>query len=145
MEVVCDRVTFTSLLRTATGAGAAGADVHALWEEVRASGLLPDAALYDAMLQACVPSKDHAGSVRLWEEMAAHGLVRTASSFAAVALLRACHSPLQLQEAEMLLQARHLPETQDEVIARLVVRGEFAGGGDHGQVKQGLGFRITGR
>ncbi len=62
---------------------------------------MPDALLYDAMLCACVPSKDHEMSKAIWREMAAHGLTRTCSSFAVVSLWRACGSREQVTYADV--------------------------------------------
>jgi pentatricopeptide repeat domain-containing protein 1 len=134
LEVPCDRITYATLLRTATAARMNADVTQGIWDAVHASTLLPDASLYDAMLQACVPSRDHAASCRIWREMAAHGLTRRASSFAAVALVRACDSIEDLRRVEELLLEREVPRSSEEVVARLVVYGELAEKGDRNQL-----------
>ena len=143
LRVACDRVSFGSLLRAATAARASEAELREVEDAVRASALLPDAALFDALLQACVPARAHARAVALWEEMAAHGLAASASSFAAVALLRSSRSRAELEVAEALVRARAGGKpSQDEFVARIAVGGELAERGVGVEEEVRVGWRV---
>ena len=143
LRVACDRVSFGSLLRAATAARASEAELREVEDAVRASALLPDAALFDALLQACVPARAHARAVALWEEMAAHGLAASASSFAAVALLRSSRSRAELEVAEALVRARAGEKpSQDEFVARIAVGGELAERGVGVEEEVRVGWRV---
>ena len=142
LRVPCDRVSFGSLLRAATAARAPEAELREVEDAVRASALLPDAALFDALLQACVPARAHARAAALWQEMAAHGLAASASSFAAVALLRSSSSRAELEVAEALVGARAGMPSQDEFVARIAVGGELAERGVGVEEAVRVGWRV---
>ena len=137
LGIPCDKISYATLLRTATAARVKASVIQGIWDSVQGSHLLPDASLYDAMLQACVPSRDHAMSIRIWCEMSRHGLTRRASSFAAVALMRACETGEHLARVDELLAEREVPRSSDEVIARLVLYGDLAEKGDRHQLPSG--------
>ena len=128
--VTCDRATYVSLLRTAAAARTPPSLILGLWDHVRKSNLLPNAPLYDAMLQACVHSKAGQTALEIWREMAAHEL--EASSFAAVALIRSCSSleDLAVADALLLLSEYEGPGAEKLVVARLAVLGELVESGN---------------